>query len=497
MIGAPPATDEGIYTFNALMIHLNPTPGYLLPELGTLSLYQALLAWVFSIEVNHLVLLRALDALVASIAGLMLYQVTSHESNSKLAGAVIAIIFLITLNDPVFIQYGFKNSIFAASLPLLAAIAIGQRATMHDMTAWLLSGALVSLAVLLREPFVVLAMAGTVAVYMRVGWRAVRAYMLGGFLIGGLILLLMVLMRGGYHNLIQSYADLALTFQEIAYQRQALFQSSIAAFVKNALSALVLSIVSIYWVVLAGAKKPEVFYRLAFWLLFALAPLLEPLLKNGYPYHYASTLFGLAGLVSLGWRAYSEANRECSRIQSFILILAVLFLIPKFGKFNGIYTQYTAQLGSKCASIGWPQSMVGQSNYLLIAEHIQTHSQGYPTVAINGSMLGVIPLAKAKPSNPELAHLSYRYIHINKDKKSLRAEIEACPPEFIMLTNSSPFHDTKVLNEIVRSIPEYRLSAYIPQSKARHYGSFDGLIYKWMAEPRGCHRNLQERRKQR
>ena len=495
MIGAPPATDEGIYAFNSLMIYLNPPPGNLLPELGTLSLYQALMAWVFSYDINHLVLLRALDALVASIAGFMLYQVTSHESNSKLVGAVIAIIFLISLNDPVFIQYGFKNSIAAASLPLLAAIAIGQRAKGVVTTVWFAAGALVAIAVLLREPFAIFAIAGVLVVYVRAGFRAMCAYLLGGVLMGGLILLLMILMRGGYQNLIQSYADLALTFQQIAYQKHALLQSSVAAFAKNALSVLMLSVVSIYWVLLAGTIKPVYVYIMGFWLLLATAPLLEPLLKNGYPYHYASTMFGLAGLVSLGWRAYLETKTEYSRITIFIIFLAMLFLTPKITKFNGVYTQYTAQLGSKNAPINWPQSIVQQSNYLLIAEYIHTHSQGNPTVAINGSMLGVIPLAKAKPSSPELAHLSYRYIYSNQDKKSLRAEIKACPPEFIMLTNSSPFQDTKVLNKIVKSIPEYRLSTYIPPSKTRHYGSFDAAIYQWTAKSRDCHRNLLERRK--
>lgn len=493
MIGAPPATDEGIYAFNAWMIYLNPPPGNLLPELGTLSLYQALMAWVFSFDINHFVLLRALDALLASLAGLMLYQVTSFESNSKIAGAVIAIIFLITLNDPVFIQYGFKNSIFAASLPLLTAIAIGQRITPSNIPAWFSAGALVAMAVLLREPFAVLAATGIVVVYMKAGWKAVRAYVLGGALVGGLILLLMVLMRGGYHNLIQSYSDLALTFQEIGYQRLPLFKSSTVTFVNNAISILMLTAISIYWVVLAGAKKPEFFYRLGFWLMLAIAPLLEPLLKNGYPYHYASTLFGLAGVVALGWQAFLETKQEYWRPVIFILFLTILFLIPKFTKFNDIYSQYTAQFGSTNASTDWPLNIVGQSNYLLIAEHIHTHSQGNLTVAINGSMLGVIPLAKARPSRPELAHLSYRYIQINKDKERLKAEIEACPPEFITLTNSSPFHDTKVLSAIVKSIPEYQLSTYVPQSNARHYGNFDGAIYKWTGKSRDCHFNQQER----
>ena len=492
IIGAPPATDEGIYAFNALMIYLNPPPGNLLPDLGTLSLYSALMSWAFSFDINHLVLLRVLDAVVATLAGLMLYQVIRFEANNKVAGAIITVIFLITLNDPVFIQYGFKNSIAAASLPLLAAIAIGQRIKPSDIFGWFSVGGLVAIAVLLREPFALLAIAGLLAIYVRAGWVALRTYMLGCGLVGGLVLLAIILMRGGYHYLIQSYSDLAFVYQEMSYQRRALLESSSVAFFKNAISAMMLFTVSIYCIVLASAKKREFIVRLGFWVMLATIPLLEPLFKNGYPYHYANSLFGLAGAVALGWSAFSEISLDRMKPAYFIVFFAVLFLIPKFGKFSDIYMEYTSQLGNQKSTIEWPASTVKRSNYLLIAEHIHKHSQSNPSMSINGSMLGVIPLANAKPSSPELAHLSYRYIYNNKDKNRLRFEIESCPPTFIMLTNSSPFHDTNVLNAIVKSIPEYRLSAYIPQSNARHYGSFDGAIYKWIGKLRSCHRNHQE-----
>lgn len=490
MLGAPPATDEGIYAFNTLMIHLNSPPGNLLADFGTLSLYQAMLAWVFSLDINHFVLLRALDALVAILAGLMLFQVTRYESASNMAGAVIAVIFLITMSDPIFIQYGFKNSITAASLPLLTAIAIGQRATLNNTIVWACVGGLVAIAGLLREPFAVLILAGVVVVYIRAGGRAMSAYLLGSVLTGVVILLTMIWMRGGYENLIKSYAELTIIYQEIAYQWLVLLQTNTVTFAKNAISALLLTGLAVYWI----AKKPELYPRLGFWLLLAIAPLLEPLLKNGYPYHYANMLFGLAGLVAMGWRAASDRGGVRTRTVVLVFLFAGLLLLPKIGKFVRAYHQFSSQFGTQNTSIGWPKSVVQQSNYLLIAEHIHTHSKGNPTVAIHGSMLGLIPLAKAKPSSPELANLSYNYIQSNKDSNRLRAQIVACPPEFIVLTQSSPFNDTKVLSRIVKSIPEYRLSAYIPQSVQRHYGSFDGAIYQWTGTPNTCQQAKKERR---
>lgn len=487
LIGAPPATDEGIYAFNTLMIHMNPSPGAVLPDLGSLSLYQAMLAWVFSFDINHFVMLRLMDAVIASLAGIALYQVIKYESASKLAGAVIAVVFLLTMNDPVFIQYGNKNSIAAASLPLLTAIALGQRTEKPDKIRWLCVGALVAVSVLLREPFAVFSLAGLLVVYLRAGREATAAFAIGGGFAGGLILLAIVLMRGGYSNLIQSYADLSLVYEDISYQKYALLQSSPIAFANNATSILLLSAVSMILILYEARKNAVLYPRLGFWLLLAVVPLLEPLLKNGYPYHYASTLFGLAGLVALAWRVYSY-NHSFSKkpYLVFVAFFAGVLLLPKFVKYSQTYSKYTSHFDAYNLLDDWPESTVKQSNYLMIAEHIRTEAKGKATVAINGSMLGVIPLAKARPSRPDLAHLSYSYLHNGKDANRLRSQIYECPPEFILLTNSSPFKDTKVLSGIVNSIPEYRLSTYIPPSYGRHYGSFDGAIFKWTGMPKPC-----------
>lgn len=488
LLGGPPATDEGIYAYNAMMIYRNPPPGGLLPDFGTLNLYPALLSWVYAFDLNHFVLLRLADAVVAALAGVMLYRVLTLESGSRMAGALIAVGFLLTMNDPVFIQYGFKNSIAAASLPLLAAIWLGLHTQPINSKAWFWSGVLVALAVLLREPLVVLALAGTAAVLVRGGWRGAAAYAAGGIAASTAVLLAVIIMRGGAGSLLQSYVDAGQMYQGIAYQRQALLLSSPITFAANAAGALLVA--GVMTALLAGmmlrSGQASIGPRLLFWLALALLPLLEPLLKNGYPYHYATSLIGLAGVTTLGWHAMGHWRpQQRGWLAAVLIMLIFVSLLPKLVKLADIHTRYPVALAN------WPATTLRQSNYLLIAEKIRNQAEADATLAINGSMLGVIPLAGLRPARPDLAHLSYQYLYTGNDPQRLRSLLYECPPDFIMLTGSSPFRDTRALFTVVRNMPEYVPAGYVPPSNAS-YGSFDGAIFKWQPAVNPCRRPVTE-----
>lgn len=491
LIGGPPATDEGIYAYNALLIHLNPAPGWLLPDSGTLNLYPAMISWVFGTDLNPFLLLRFADAIIAALAGVMLYRVLAHESGSAIAGACIAIAFLLTLNDPVFVQYGFKNSIAAASLPMLFAIAIGQQADHHRRSPWFWCGVLMAVAVMLREPFVILAVAGTFAAWARGGLRNAIAYAVGGILTSALILLLVIGLRGGVEALVQSYFHAGQIVGGIEYQQGVLLQTTPVTFAKNAAGALLVSgsMLIVLAVQIMRSRAQGLPWRTAFWLALALLPLVEPLLKNGYPYHFATSLIGLSGLTALGWRTLRENPRQKTGILAMVLLLVfTVLLLPKLGKLAEVYGRYTRTLVAQSPLSQWPLSTIRQSNYLLIAETIRQQAGPGATLAINGSMLGVIPLSGLRPSRPDLAHLSYRYLETGNDPRRLQASLYECPPDFVMLTNSSPFRDTRALLAVVRSMPEYAPAGHVPLSDARSYGSFDGAIFKWMPADNPCRR---------
>lgn len=499
LIGAPPATDEGIYAFNALMIHLNPKPGLLIPDFGTLNFYPMLLSWVFGVEWNHFVILRLCDAMFAAIAGLMLYKVIMTVNGNKLHSAIIAIVFLITINDPAFIQYGFKNPITVASIPLLAAILIGLQPQPLSTIKWFACGALMAISVLLREPFIIFALLGTFAILIHAHLRASIAYIAGGITTAFIILLIIILLRGGASTLIQSYVEVGQFMHGIAYQRATLLITSTSTFAKNALGVLII-VSSILIVKLLTIAKQKHFYQhdwqYLFWLILALAPLIEPMLKNGYPYHYATSLIGLSGIVALGWRDFAKSQTILKKWTVLILLIFVFIsLIPKFKKLNEHAVKYLSGASYAHLLTAWPATTIQQSNYLLIANKIKQQVYQDPTLkeatlSIHGSMLGLIPLAGAAPSRPDLAHLSYKLINLGNNKNALQQQLYTCPPRFIVLTNSSPFRDTNTLLKVIRTMPEYALVDVVKQSANRHYGTFDGAIFKWMPANNNCNQPI-------
>lgn len=499
LITAPPATDEGIYAFNALMIHLNPEPGQLLPNFGTLNLYPMLLSWVFSFELNHFVVLRLFDAIFAAIAGIMLYKVILTVNGNKLHSATIAIVFLITMNDPVFIQYGFKNPITVASIPLLTAILIGLQPQPLSTTRWFACGTLMAIAVLLREPFIIFALLGTFAILLRAHLRASITYIAGGITTAFIILLIIIIMRGGYSTLVQSYVDVGQFMHEIAYQRSTLVITSTSSFIKNALGVLIIVSGILLAKIFVIAKQKQFspqYWQYLFWLTLALAPVIEPMLKNGYPYHYATSLIGLSGIVALGWRdiTYSQSIMK-KWIVLTLSFFVIISLVPKLKKLNDHALKYSSGITYSQLLTDWPATTIQQSNYLLIANKIKqqiTHDQSLKnaTLSIHGSMLGLIPLAGLAPSRPDLAHLSYKLIILGNKKTTLRQQLYTCPPRFIVLTNSSPFRDTNILLEMIRSMPEYALVDVVKQSANRQYGTFDGAIFKWMPANNECNQPI-------
>lgn len=125
LIGGLPATDEGVFAYFAQLIHASLITSKSLPHTGPLALYLLLCNWVFAFNINPLVALRFIDMLVATLAGYLFYRAIEIESGSRLGAFLICLLFLFTMNQPVFIQYGFKNSMFAAYVPLFASLWLG------------------------------------------------------------------------------------------------------------------------------------------------------------------------------------------------------------------------------------------------------------------------------------------------------------------------------------------------------------------------------------
>ena len=172
----------------------------------TLSLYQFMTAWVYGLEVNQYILLRLIDGLVAVAASIILFKVILKESGSTLFTVILATALFIIMNDIEVIVYGFKISIWAAYLPLFTALLVWQNASKEDKYSFYLIGGLVSLGVLLREPFLPFFLLAGISILIGYGWRVLIKYLIGSAVVGFSVLAVMLMFRGwDLFDLINSY----------------------------------------------------------------------------------------------------------------------------------------------------------------------------------------------------------------------------------------------------------------------------------------------------
>jgi hypothetical protein len=86
-------------------------------------------SWVYSLEVNQYVLLRLIDGLIAIAASIILFKVILKDSGSTVFTFILMTTLLIIMNDVEIILYGFRNSIWAAFLPLFSSLLIWQNSS--------------------------------------------------------------------------------------------------------------------------------------------------------------------------------------------------------------------------------------------------------------------------------------------------------------------------------------------------------------------------------
>ena len=483
VIGGLPATDEGVFAYFAQIAHASLTAGRGLPDTGPLMVYPLLLNWVFAFDANPLIALRLIDMLVAVAAGYAFYRVIEIESRSRLGGILISLLFLFTMNQPVFIQYGFKNSMFAAYVPLFAALWLGLTAPVQESARrWIAIGVLLSVAALLRETFLPLIAVGILAVLIHRGFRPLVQLILGAVGAGMLITGLILAARGGITSLLESYQDAAKIYAAMADKRIDLFFSSGAQFVQEATIALIVA-GSGFIVTLVrnlGKSSATSLPKLGFWLAATLVPLVEPASKIGFPYHFSVCLPGMAGLAALGWRNILNGGGQTLRFRlaGGAMGIAVLsMLIPRTAGLRDNWPQAREVLASFQTG-HWPETFTAKSNYLLAAEVIRQVAPSGGTVAVSGYMYALYPLTGLLPPKPELANLTNTIINLDLSERSLREALLRCPPDVVMTTSRTDWPGSSEILAAVRETGIYEEVAEIPTSNDRAYGSFGGLIYR-------------------
>lgn len=327
-LGGYPATDEGVYAYYSQIIYNSLSSGNGLPNYGTLALYPALLSWVFQFDFNYLFSLRIIDMLMATISGYLLFYISYKESKNIYVAALLATVYLFAANQPIFVQHGFKNSFSAAIIPALVAIIVGQNSQWQHPIKWYFCGALLSVSILLRETFVPFAMLGFISIFFSYGLKNALRYSFGGIIAGTAILFSIVKLRGpgGFESLIHSYQDAYILYESLSSKRIDLFLQNGATSIKEAAWAVITSILLIITFPFLFLKQvPSSFSRILFWFAAATIPLLEPLIKIGFPYHFSLSLIGLCGLSSVISRELLATFKSI-----FFAIFLAIFLVGAY-----------------------------------------------------------------------------------------------------------------------------------------------------------------------
>lgn len=482
LVGGMPTTDEGFQAYYAQIMNAGIAAGSGLPDSGPLMLYPFMVNWVFAFDANLMVALRLVDLLIAAAAGYALFRVIETESGGRLGALLISALFLFAMNQTVFIQYGFKNSIHAAYLPLLVALWLGLNApAVTTAHRWLGIGALLSVAVLLRETFLPFMALGAVSVLISRGIRPFTLLVAGAFGTGVLITGAILSARGGISAVLESYRNAGLVYASVAEQRVEFFFNSGGQALRESLVPVLVAGVGL--VVTLGRSMSERRYtsllKVSFWLSAALLPVLEPATKIGFPYHFGVCLVGLAGLAALGLRNLREGTPSfVQHLTTGALCIALMVqVIPRLAPLGNAWPQ-TFEVLAKFKSGEWPESLTDKSNYLLAAQAIRQAAPPGGTVAISGFMFSLYPLTGNLPPLPEFANLSATLITLGQSSPRLREALLRCPPDVVMTTSRTDWPGRVELLAAVRETGIYKEVVEIPTTDYRAYGGFGGFIFR-------------------
>ena len=479
-----PESDGGFYTFCSQYIYYALTHGQDL-NIMTLSLYQFMTAWVYGFEVNQYILLRLIDGLVAIAASVVFFKVILKESGSTLFTVILTSVLFILMNNVDVILFGFRNSIWAAYIPLFSALLIWQNANKEDTYSFYLIGGLVSLGVLLREPFLPSFLLAGISILIGYGWRVLIKYLIGSAIVGFSVLAVLLMFRGwDLFDLINSYTD----YSSLANTRgkagiSALYLASIKTnyFVYITASLSIIYIIKLYFT----GKDSFNINRGFFWLALALVALIEPMFKIGWAYSYAQCLPGLAGLTAMGWKyMMNQASEKINILMIMGVGLMSLFVIlPTIDrtliKSSYIFSPRDAIQWAKEDVFRMPE-MIERSQYLVVAAKIYGYSRNDSTLATSGLMSVLYPITGLLPASYESHDLGKLFVRLNYDENKLMGVLEKSRPTLIIISGAGYSYE-KNLPKVIEKTNLYNKIEIVKGNQNITYGwkfKQPGIIYR-------------------
>jgi len=488
LIGGYPMGDEGTYATFSLLQQAAPSS-----DAGTFALYPRLTSFVFDFDGNHIFYLRLIDLLVAILAAFLMISILNELASNKLVALLATILFLLVMNQFIFIHRGFSNSIYVAYVFLFGALFYLLKFKKENLyrSAFII-GYLIGVSVLFREPFVLFS--PIIGLYLLIdsGFKAGLFYVLGGLISLVVAILVLELIGVSLDTIISSYVDLGNMYSQLRsnYSNINALNRFISATWVVLLFAFIVN--AIYVFKYRGSLKSELWDSK--WLLFlfiALVPLVEPLTKYSVPYTFALTLPGLFFATSIAMNAlFNNASDKVKIYWLGLLIIPVLFYcanlvgnIPHKILWGGNFD-------------GWSSSGFDNDRYLRASLVVARVSRAGDTVAMTGDLYPIFPVTVRAPIHLDMADLDRTVVQLDLTAEQLAGLLKQCTPDSIFLSSEQP-KTSRIVAEAIELTDMYKLAARI-ESPSAGYGRSGAFVFRVKDEfyniktQKFCKRNLRE-----
>lgn len=475
-LGDFPYLDDGYHAFMAQYIQHSFASGRGFPQDFTgYKIFETLFFWVWGLPGNAFVWLRAADLLVAVAAGWFLCVLLVRESGNYQIGVWLAAAALAGMNYPGVIQSGFKFSFFPAFACFFLALNMVRDAA-PESRAWFYAGVLAALGVIFRETFFYFPLLGCAALFCSRNFRALWRLVLGGIAGAVLITAILALFRQQLYGIFEFYFVYGKIYGPEESRRW-------LKFLENGGRAIVffLPLVALFLLALAtGLKRRKFGGRAIFWLAAAFLPILEPLSKIGFLYHFSACLPGLAGFCARVYSTFAPENRQIYKIAVFISALAAFLMLPPL--FDHLKkAPITWEVVKNFPDQGWPESLENKSTTLEAAAAIKKLLPKNGKVSSSGFAYFLFPASGALPPEIPLGDLSRAYIYSGEDPQTFKRKLSANPPDVVFVAHAAAEHVEifeKELKNILDSLPQYERAGEIATDGDSNYGWLGYSIYR-------------------
>tara|TARA_B110000003_G_scaffold168842_2_gene168758 strand:- start:50 stop:1642 length:1593 start_codon:yes stop_codon:yes gene_type:complete len=484
-----PEPDGGLYTFFSQYFFSRLANGELIEPGYPIALYSFLTSWVYGLEINQYIALRWIDLCLAVTASILFFKVIEKESGNLIFSIVTVSALLLVMHNYSFNFYGFRNSIWAAYVPLFFALYLSQTIKNKNHYLFYFIGAMAAFGVLLREPFIFFYIVGTIAIFLNYGLKSLVKYLIGSAVLGFSILTIMTILREESNpiTIFHAYINYFQAGQALADELllKYFFKHSLIA-IKAYWFGIAISLISASYILKLKLKdrKSVSTNRFFFWLALAIVPIIEPLTKLGFDYHFLNCIPGLAGITAMGWKYINQNESIITKnyFLGFITIICILGVYPNlyrtlninvYNEKNSISDAYNQLWRDQYSQI----ETIRLSNFLIAADMIKKLSRKDSTLATAGYAYSLYPLTRLLPTSFATIDLRTAFQILNWNEDKLVSLLKKEQPTIIFPTKQRLIGIPNLTRAIQRT-GLYERVAIISDNPNVYYKSIVGDIYR-------------------